>query len=330
MTWQFSLCLSIVCLGFIRAKSIPDFRENEWKKFKVDFHKNHGSEAEGDIQQINQHNERSYVKKIDEYTDMDDDEIANSSYSPMNDEPMYLDWKKTWDWTAKNVVTKVKNQEGCENGDWAFAAIGALEGLLARNGYNLTDLSEQELIDCTEPYGNYGCESGTVKKAFDYIKEKGICTNQSYPYTGTDTNMTACPNKLKGKIVTSLDKMNQDVIPQGSESLMKQYLYQNGPILAIINASQESFMNYKGGIYHDDKCAKVGKHNVLIVGYDDKKQGEEYWIVKNSWGEEWGEYGYVRIARGKNTCGIATNATFLTLTETTLKPTIFSNAQGTQ
>ncbi|XP_065215929.1 procathepsin L-like [Planococcus citri] len=321
MRWQFLLCSSIVCLGFIRAKSIPDFREDQWKKFKVDFHNNHGSEAEGDIQQINQHNERSYVKKIGEYTDMDDDEIANSSYSPMNNEPMYLDWQKKWDWTAKNVVTKVKNQEGCENGDWAFAAIGALEGLLARNGYNLTDLSEQELIDCTVPNGNYGCTGGTVEKAFDYIKENGICTNQSYPYTGTDTGV--CLNKLEGKIVNSLD-IEHDFIPNGNELLMKQYLYHNGPILAIINASQESFMNYTGGIYHNDTCAKVGEHNVLIVGYGETEQGEEYWIVKNSWGEDWGEKGYIRIARGKNTCGIATNATFLTL------KTIFSNVQETQ
>ncbi|XP_065217326.1 cathepsin L-like [Planococcus citri] len=221
MRWQFSLCLSIVCFGFIRAKSIPDFREDQWKKFKVDFHKNHGSEAEADVQQIDQHNERSYMKKVEQYTDMDDDEVPNSSYSPMNDELMNLGLPKKLNWTENNTVTRVKDQgNNCSDGDWAFAAIGALEGLLARKYHNLTELSEQELIDCTENYGNYGCNSGsTVEHAFNYIKQNGISTEHAYPYTGMDMNTTACHEKLKGKIPTPLD-INLDAISQQNVSMV--------------------------------------------------------------------------------------------------------------
>ncbi|XP_065215924.1 procathepsin L-like [Planococcus citri] len=325
MRWQFSVCLSIVCLGFIRAKSIPGFPEDQWGRFKLEFNKNYRSENEenlrqgifmNNIQRINQHNERfangevSFTKEIDQYTDMGENEVPNSLYSPTNNESMYIELPKEKDWRKENAVTKVRDQGGCEKGDWAFAAIGAVEGLLSIRDKKLSpELSVQELIDCSGAMGNYGCGGGVVTKAFDYINDEGISKETSYPFI--EKNSEKCSNEHQDKIAKGLDI--QLDFATNNESQMKSYLFHNGPLLAVINTSLASFENYTGddGIYKDEECGKSGgEHNVLIVGYNEEK-GEKYWIVKNSWGEGWGDKGYIKIARDKNICGIANNANFL-------------------
>lgn len=81
-----------------------------------------------------------------------------------------------------------------------------------------------------------------------------------------------------------------------------------GPVAVAIDASQQSFLFYKGGVYYEPKCPSgTMNHGVLVVGYGkDAQTMEEYWLVKNSWGTEWGEGGYIRMARNKqNNCCIA-------------------------
>ncbi|XP_065215930.1 procathepsin L-like [Planococcus citri] len=316
MRWQFLFRMSIFCLTFIEANptfgltffvkvnpSLQDQKDHQWEQYKIEFHKNYGSVTEENhrreiyernVQQINQHNELfakgevSFKKEIDQYTDMD--------YTTE------LDWRK------ENAVTIVRDQKDCEYGDWAFAAIGAVEGFLSIRDKKLSPkLSVQELIDCTQIMGNYGCQRGTVQEALNYIKQYGISKETSYPFIGQDGDK--CSNKQQDKIAQGLD-INLDFIPKNDESLMKSYLYKNGPLLAVINDSP-SFKGYNGGIYKDEECGKsAGEHNVLIVGYNEEK-GEKYWIVKNSWGEDWGDKGYIKIARDKNICGIANDARFL-------------------
>lgn len=93
--------------------------------------------------------------------------------------------------------------------------------------------------------------------------------------------------------------------------MLKATVAARGPVSVGICVSQH-FMNYKNGIFIDDGCGPIIDHGVLVVGYGvDNKTNEEYWLVKNSWGTDWGEQGYIRMARNRsNMCNIASDASF--------------------
>jgi len=82
------------------------------------------------------------------------------------------------------------------------------------------------------------------------------------------------------------------------------------PISVAIQADAKSFLMYKGGIFDDSRCGSALDHAVYLVGYGTDPDGTPYWKVKNSWGEGWGENGYIRMLRGVNMCGIAQMATY--------------------
>jgi hypothetical protein len=98
---------------------------------------------------------------------------------------------------------------------------------------------------------------------------------------------------------------------EASEKALMNAVATIGPISVAIYAKQ-SFKDYKSGIYYDSSCRGILNHEVLVVGYG-SKNGKDYWIVKNSHGKDWGENGYIRMARNKNNlCGIASDAMYPT------------------
>ena len=164
----------------------------------------------------------------------------------------------------------------------------------------LYDLSEQELIDCSNK--NQGCEGGSMDLAFEYIINNGLCSNISYPYVATDET---CNNTCES-LVTISDF--RDVIQNNEKSLMRAVSQQ--PVSVAIQANKRSFQFYKSGIYSDPNCGFQLDHGVLLVGYGyDNTYDMDYWIIKNSWGQDWGEDGYIRIIRNiddsRGLCGIA-------------------------
>ncbi|GFV53832.1 cathepsin L [Trichonephila clavipes] len=142
--------------------------------------------------------------------------------------------------------------------------------------------------------------------AFDYIKLQGIDTEESYPYLAKKQYW--CYFK-KEKVGATL-KGYVD-IPKGNEEELFKAVATVGPVSVGINAGGYGFMNYESGIYEVDECnPKTLNHGVLVVGYG-SEDGKDYWIVKNSWGPDWGEDGYIRMARNKNNmCGIASLASY--------------------
>ncbi|XP_041843099.1 cathepsin S, ortholog2, tandem duplicate 1 [Melanotaenia boesemani] len=205
----------------------------------------------------------------------------------------------TMDWREKGCVTKVKMQGACGS-CWAFSAVGALEGQLAKKTGQLIDLSPQNLVDCSTEYGNHGCNGGFMHHAFEYvIKNQGIDSDESYPYTGVQQQCRYDPKNRAANC------SSYNFLQEGDESALKQGIATVGPISVAIDARRPRFAFYRSGVYDDPSCSQVVNHGVLAVGYG-TLNGQDYWLIKNSWGTSFGDQGYIRMARNKsNQCGIA-------------------------
>nr|XP_050027252.1 procathepsin L-like isoform X1 [Dermacentor andersoni] len=306
---------------------------SEWQAFKTKHGRNYTSAHEEILRFkiftenslfIARHNEKyvkglvSYSLGMNQFGDMLHHEFVQltNCYKPSeasSGRSTYLppenvddsDLPQSVDWRKKGYVTPVKNQGQCGS-CWAFSTTGSLEGQHFKKTGKLVSLSEQNLVDCSRDYGNNGCSGGSMENAFDYIKANGgIDTEKSYPYHGLDE-----PCKFKkadvGATVTGMVR-----VKEGSEEDLRNAVATVGPVSVAIDASQRSFQFYKTGVYDEHACSsKKLDHGVLAVGYG-VLNGTKYWLVKNSWAEEWGEKGYIYMSRDKNNqCGIATDATY--------------------
>merc|ERR1712035_5815 len=210
------------------------------------------------------------------------------------------------DWRPKGYVTPVKNQKQCGS-CWAFSTTGSLEGATFNKTKKLVSLSEQNLVDCSMKYGNLGCMGGLMDRAFNYIRDNhGIDTEESYPYTAKTGKKCLFNNSTIGATLKSWVD-----IRKGNEKDLQKAVAQVGPISVGIDASKPGFRMYKTGVYYEKTCSNTRlDHGVLAVGYGEEGK-KKYWLVKNSWGESWGDKGYIKMARGRdNMCGIATSASY--------------------
>lgn len=207
-------------------------------------------------------------------------------------------------WVEAGCVNPIRNQKNCGS-CWAFSAVAALEGAIcAQTDQGLPSLSEQQLVDCSKKNGNYGCNGGTMGLAFQYaIRNKYLCTNDDYPYYAEEK---MCRESLCENYVEVPVKTYRYVFPRNANSL-KRALARYGPISVAVQADQTPFQFYKSGVF-DAPCGTKVNHGVVLVGYDiDESTNKEYWLVRNSWGDKWGEKGYIKLALHsgkKGTCGI--------------------------
>jgi len=208
----------------------------------------------------------------------------------------------TVDWRTKGAVTPVKNQGQCGS-CWAFSTTGSTEGAHFLAAGTLVSLSEQNLVDCSDSQGNQGCNGGLMTQAFTYIIDnKGIDTEKSYPYTAQDGNCHYSTANIGSTLVSYVN------VQTGSEADLVTKI-NAGPTSVAIDASHSSFQLYKSGIYYEPACSATAlDHGVLAVGYG-ATGTKDYYIVKNSWGTDWGTAGYIEMSRNRNNnCGIATMA----------------------
>jgi C1A family cysteine protease len=210
------------------------------------------------------------------------------------DLPATIDWRNT-----PNVITPVKNQEQCGS-CWAFSATESIESawVLANNTQQI--LGPQQIVDCDHNDG--GCGGGNTETAYEYvIKAGGQETAKDYPYTGQNGACKFHSSEVAAKI-TSWKYISQT--PKQELGEMLTYVGTSGPVSVCVDAAPWQY--YNGGVLKS--CGDQVDHCVQVVGYD-TMSSLDVWLVRNSWGADWGEKGYIYIERGKNLCDIAGDVT---------------------
>ncbi|CAG9859118.1 unnamed protein product [Phyllotreta striolata] len=190
---------------------------------------------------------------------------------------------------------------------WSFSTTGTVEGANFRKTGKLVSLSEQNLVDCDKL--DHGCLGGLPMNAYKYIEENGIMTEKDYPYVAANGVCKFNQSKVAVKITSFIR------VAEGDEEDLKEKVALLGPVSIGIDSTW-MFQLYKSGLFDDDLCQNNNDslhHGVLVVGYG-SENGKDYWIVKNSYGIEWGMDGYILMSRNKNNqCGVATFGTVATI-----------------
>ncbi|EFH53659.1 hypothetical protein ARALYDRAFT_323209 [Arabidopsis lyrata subsp. lyrata] len=183
---------------------------------------------------------------------------------------------------------------------------GALEAAYHQAFGKGISLSEQQLVDCAGTFNNFGCHGGLPSQAFEYIKYNGgLDTEEAYPYTGKDGG---CKFSAKNIGVQVLDSVN---ITLGAEDELKHAVGLVRPVSVAFEVVHE-FRFYKKGVFTSNTCGNTPmdvNHAVLAVGYG-VEDDVPYWLIKNSWGGDWGDNGYFKMEMGKNMCGVATCSSY--------------------
>ncbi|WCJ32698.1 Cysteine proteinases superfamily protein [Euphorbia peplus] len=267
------------------------------------------------IESFNKAEGKSYKLGINQFADLTNEEFTSRNrfkghmcsekvgpfrYGNISAFPTSMDWRK------KGAVTPIKDQGQCGS-CWAFSTVAAVEGITQLTTGKLISLSEQELVDCDTKGVDQGCEGGLMDDGFKFIiGNKGITTETNYPYEAADGT---CNTKEEANHAANIASY-EDVPANNEASLMKAVA--NQPISVAIDASGSEFQFYSSGVF-TGSCGTELDHGVTAVGYG-SSNGMNYWLVKNSWGNQWGEEGYIRMQKDidakEGLCGIAMQASY--------------------
>uniref|UniRef100_A0A8C5QS29 Uncharacterized protein n=1 Tax=Leptobrachium leishanense TaxID=445787 RepID=A0A8C5QS29_9ANUR len=325
--------LFIVFVTIEICASASHFLDQEWNAWKIKYEKSYKQSQderfrrtawEANWEKVQKHNElagqglKKYQLAMNQFADMTAEdvqsksclvynksslkssEVPNQIYSENVNIPKDVDWRKS------KCVTPVKDQGGFCGSCWAFATVGVIESRLCMNSDELINLSEQQLVDCDS--SNYGCCGGFPIKALNYVAENGIMKTKNYEYAQKRLKCEYDPDEA-----IQLNATKFYILPD--EQNIATAVAMEGPITVGFGVTGD-FMLYKKGVFDGD-CAPYANHAVIIVGYgtEENEDGEEeeYWLIKNSWGERWGDEGYGKIKRNVNKCHIADMAATIDL-----------------
>jgi len=309
-------CLLSLLLFSTSSFELSERLKTEWEAWKNKYHVMYATKIEEELRfsvwttnffKIKKHNAENhgYTLALNKFGDMTETEFDNfvspnggclkiheitdrtlfaqPTYENLKNIPSSVNWAN-----SSKYVTPVKNQGSCGS-CWAFSATGATESRYAITTGVLNSLSEQELVDCSDLYGNAGCDGGYMDSAFMYIKNNdGLALESQYAYTGKDGTCTK-------ELYKHYDPISGFKLVQHDNETAMMVAVVAGPISVGVQANQMAFQFYSSGILNGN-CGTNIDHGVLVVGYGEQVL-DKYWIVKNSWGTDWGEDGYLRICR---------------------------------
>jgi len=291
-------------------------------------HLSHKSEAEKKT--LRGHKELSADQKPEVKAEREEIDAAEERSYPSS-----LDWR---DYNGINYVSPIQNQGQCGS-CWTFSSTATLESRWAIvNGWtSVPKLSEQNIVDCchTGSSTQTGCDGGNVVNAWAYVaSKKGLSvgwitgTNSAalpkatkgqeyesvYPYKGVggtckfsnNWNNIGAYTSYYDTIYWNMPRSASYNIKANSPSEFKKAL-QDGPVSVAIDASGSTFNYYSGGTMQASECGTSLDHAVNVIGYGSDSNGD-YWLMRNSWGTDWGLSGYMKFARtdsdGPGTCGV--------------------------
>jgi len=206
-----------------------------------------------------------------------------------------------------NCKHPIRNQGQCGS-CWAFSASSVMSDrfCIASQGKTNTILSPQDMVSCDT--GDYGCQGGILQNLWQYLENTGVVTDTCFPYQSGSGAVPAC----RASCVTS-EKYTKYKVKDGSTQQLADVasaqadLMANGPFQVGFKVYRD-FFSYKSGVYRHVSGSFAGGHAVVVVGWGvDSSSKQAYWIVKNSWGPDWGLNGYFWILRGKNECDLESN-----------------------
>ncbi|XP_057653832.1 procathepsin L-like [Diorhabda carinulata] len=301
--------------------------KDDWQQFKLVYNKSYKNKAEerkrfnafkNNMKEIKDHNRRfengltTFKKGITVFADLSKAQF-NKKYKLERHGPMkryrifknkrkidrnltvvYLDWRK------RGAVTHVKDQGLCGS-CWIFSGIGVLEGYNFRKTGELISLSEQNVVDC---FSNTSCLGGFPGDTLTYVQENGVSTENEYPYRDKQMSCKPSTEKIKINFIT-YDYIN------GTEEDLRKALETYGPISVSMYVDARLRL-YTEGIWYEKWCSDISNHAMLLIGYGTER-GQDYWLIKNSWGTKWGEDGYLKVARNRhnNYCGLTNESIYI-------------------